>query len=143
MQTDFFQDLYNVLINDSSLQAIYAPKTVRARFNMANQDEDFPYVIYSGKFNYDDDEFFAGGYAFITFDVYDYRTHAGRALAVCDAIKKMVNRHLYQRVGSYRVSRWFLASQLNIPTTREDITREELIFKVRFYDESLSSQVTG
>ncbi len=143
MQTDFFQDLYNILITDTALQALYAPKIVRARFNMANQDEDFPYIIYSGKFMYDTDEFFAGGYAFITFDVFDYRTNGARALAVCNAIKNALNRHIYQKVGVYRVSRWFLASQMNIPTSREDITREELIFKVRFYDESLSSQVTG
>ena len=142
MQTAFFQDLYNILINDPALQAVYAPAPVRARFNLANQDEDFPYLIYSGNFQYDDSESFACGTAFITVSVYDFRTNSARCLAACNAVKNALNRHLYQNPGQYRVTRWYLGSQMNIPMNREDVYHEELIFRVRFYDESLSSQVT-
>lgn len=142
MQEDFFKDLYAILIADATIQSIFSPATPRARFNLANQDEIHPFIVYGGKFNYDDTEMFASGNAFITIDVYDFRTNGSRGLQLVNAIKNVLNRNLFQNATKYRVLRWFLASQANIPTGREDITREELIFRCRFYDESLSRQVT-
>lgn len=142
MQAQLFKDLYAILTADTALISLFAPKPVRARFNMANQDEPFPYIVYGGKFMYDDNEAFASGTAFITFDVYDFRVNSQRGLDIINAIKNCLNRHLFQYATGYRVLRWYLVSQSNIPSSREDVSREEIIFKARFYDESLSSQVT-
>ena len=142
MVPTLFQDIYTAIQNDSALLAIWDPTStgtipVRARFKMAGRDEDFPYIVYSGKFIQDSHESGdALGTAFITFNVYDYQTNASRSLLICRALKRLFNRKGMSHMPYYAATRLFLSSHMNIPTNRENVLRDELIFKTRYYDNS-------
>ena len=142
MQVAFYKDLYSLIMADADTKTACAPDPIKARRNLASRDEDYPYIVYSGKFINDSNESGdALGTAYITLNIYDYSASAKRCLAICRALKRLLNRKWMSHMPEYTNMRLYLVSHINIPTNRDDVMREELIFKARYYDNSTAEML--
>ena len=152
MEKDFFDVLYARLRTDSTLVAIFAaipldPKLPQGspaylptiRYNRARAQEKFPYLVYGCKFMPDDNESFALGNGYLTVDIYDKNNDGNqRSWSLAQAVKVSLNRQSISGT-SFSAQRFFLTSSSNIPTDNEEVTRQELIFRFRYYDKSIAS----
>lgn len=152
MEKDFFAALWARLRTDTSLVAIFAaipldpklpvgslPYKPTIRYNRANAEEKFPYLVYGCKFIPDDNESFSLGSGFLTVDIYDKNNDGNqRSWDLAQAVKISLNRQAIKG-STFIAQRFFLASSSNIPTDNEQIYRTELIFKFRYYDKSIAA----
>ena len=152
MEKDFFDALYARLRTDSTLVAIFAaipldpklpagspPYLPTIRYNRARTQEKFPYLVYGCKFMPDDNESFALGNGYLTVDIYDKNNDGNqRSWSLAQAVKVSLNRQSISG-ASFSAQRFFLTSSSNIPTENEEVTRQELIFRFRYYDKSIAA----
>jgi hypothetical protein len=143
MQIEFWQDVYSAMVNDVGLKALFPQQIVSARFKEADDNQKFPYIVYNGKDHYDTHESFALGTSYVTFDVWDFKISQDRNLAIVEALKALFNRTLFERAGSYRATRFYIRSTYDLVPTRPDLQAQQIVFKVRYYDERLATQRLG
>jgi len=152
MEKDFFNALWARLRADAALVAIFAaipldpklpagtpPYPPTIRYNRGRANDFFPYLVYGCKFIPDDNESFALGNGYLTVDIWDKNNDGNlRSWALAQAVKASLNRQ-HITGPSFSAQRFFLTSSSNIPTDTEEVMRQELIFRFRYYDKSIAT----
>lgn len=133
MKLDMAQAIRTLLVGDAVLQSLYPGGQVDLYYRMAPPDAQMPYQTFALRMT--EEDIICLNEGSLAVDTWDFGPDDTRGLAIAQRTRELLHYRGLPTPGRTHLVKFWIKSDLDIPTDAQDVWRNSQIFAARAFDQ--------